>query len=97
MTVAPFTGGNGGAINVTAAGPIKIDSPIEATTGYVQSPLDPHGNGGTVNLTSTNDSVAVNSRIEVSSADRRFGEVAPAQRNRWQHRVKERQTHRRGH
>ena len=61
----PFTGGNGGIVNVNAAGPIKIDSPIEATTGYVQSPLDPHGNGGTVNLTSTNDSVAVNSRIEV--------------------------------
>ncbi len=66
----PFTGGNGGVINVTAAGPIKIDAPIEATTGYVQSPFDSHGNGGTVNLTSTNDSVAVNSRIEVSSADR---------------------------
>ena len=66
----PFTRGNGGVINVTAAGPIEIGAPIEATTGYVQSPLDSHGNGGTVNLTSTNDSVAVNSRIEVSSADR---------------------------
>jgi FecR protein len=66
----PFAGGNGGIVNVTAAGPIKVDSPLEATTGYVQSPFDSHGNGGTVNLTSTNDSVAVNSRIEVSSADR---------------------------
>jgi hypothetical protein len=66
----PFTRGNGGIINVTAAGPIEIDAPIEATTGYVQSPFDSHGNGGTVNLTSTKDSVAVNSRIEVSSADR---------------------------
>jgi mannose-6-phosphate isomerase-like protein (cupin superfamily) len=64
----PFTGGNGGVINITAAGPIVIDAPIEATTGYVQSP-NPHGSGGTVNLTSTNNSVAVNSRIEVSSAD----------------------------
>jgi len=36
----------------------------------VQSSFDPHGNGGTVNLTSTNNSVAVTSRIEVSSADR---------------------------
>jgi hypothetical protein len=66
----PFTGGNGGVINVTAAGPIAINAPIEATTGYVQSPSDLHGNGGTVNLSSTRDSVAVNSRIEVSSADR---------------------------
>jgi hypothetical protein len=66
----PFTGGNGGVINVTAAGPIEINAPIEATTGYLHSPLDSHGNGGTVNLTSTNNSVAVNSRIEVSSADR---------------------------
>ncbi|PYL02698.1 MAG: hypothetical protein DME32_05775 [Verrucomicrobia bacterium] len=66
----PFTGGNGGVINVTAAGPIEIGAPIEASTGYVQPPFDPHGNGGIVNLTSTNDSIAVNSRIEVSSADR---------------------------
>lgn len=66
----PFTGGNGGVVNVTAAGPIEVDAPIEATTGYLQSPFDPHGNGGTVNLTSTNDSVSVSSRIEVSSADR---------------------------
>jgi hypothetical protein len=66
-STGPFTGGNGGIINVTAAGPIEIDAPIEATTGYVQSPFDPRGKGGTVNLTSTNDSVAVNSRIEVSS------------------------------
>jgi hypothetical protein len=65
----PFTRGNGGIINVTAAGPIEINAPIEATTGSVQSPFAPHGNGGTVNLTSTNDSVAVSSRIEVSSAD----------------------------
>ncbi|MGB8805068.1 MAG: hypothetical protein WCC93_09095, partial [Chthoniobacterales bacterium] len=65
----PFTGGNGGVINVTAAGPIEIGASIEATTGYVQSLLDSHGNGGTVNLTSTKDSIAVNSRIEVSSAD----------------------------
>src|SRR5207248_3882553 len=41
-----------------------------ATSGYVQSPFSPHGNGGTVNLTSTNDSVAVSSRIEVSSSEK---------------------------
>jgi hypothetical protein len=71
----PFTRGNGGIINVTAAGPIEIDAPVEATTGSVQSPFDSHGNGGTVNLTSTNNSVAVNSRIEVSSADRGSGKL----------------------
>lgn len=65
----PFTGGNGGVVNLTAAGPIEIDSPMEATTGYLPSPYSPTGNGGTVNLTSTNDSVSVNSRIQVSSAD----------------------------
>jgi FecR protein len=65
----PFTAGNGGTVNVTAAGPIQANAPIEATSGYVQSPFSPHGNGGTVNLTSTNDSIAVSSRIEVSSAD----------------------------
>ncbi len=68
-SAGPFTGGNGGVINVTAAGPITINAPIEATTGYVQSPFDAHGNGGTINLSSTKDAVAVNSRIEVSSAD----------------------------
>ena len=66
----PFTRGNGGIVNVTAAGPIEVNAPIEATSGSLQSPFSPHGNGGTVNLTSTNDSVAVASRIEVSSADR---------------------------
>jgi hypothetical protein len=67
--LAPFTGGNGGFVNITAAGPIEVNAPMEATTGSLQSPFSPHGNGGTVNLTSTNDSVAVNSRIEVSSAN----------------------------
>jgi hypothetical protein len=65
----PFSRGNGGIINVAAAGPIEVNAPIEATTGSVQSPFAPHGTGGTVNLTSANDSVAVSSRIEVSSAD----------------------------
>jgi hypothetical protein len=60
---------NGGIVKVTAAGPIQVNAPIEATSGYLQSPFSPHGNGGTVNLTSTNDSIAVSSRIEVSSAD----------------------------
>ncbi len=65
----PFTAGNGGIVNITAAGTIEINGPVEATSGYLPSPFSPHGNGGTVNLTSTNDSVAVSSRIEVSSAD----------------------------
>jgi len=64
-----FTAGNGGIVNITAAGAIEINNPLEATSGYLPSPFSPHGNGGTVNLTSTNDSVAVSSRIEVSSAD----------------------------
>ncbi len=65
----PFTGGNGGIVNVTAARPIEIDSPLEATTGFLKSPYPPSGNGGIVDLTSTNDSISVNSRIQVSSAD----------------------------
>ncbi len=65
----PFTGGNGGIVNVTATGPIEIDSPLEATTGYLRSPYPPSGNGGIVNLTSADDSISVNSRIQVSSAD----------------------------
>ena len=65
----PFTSGNGGIVNITAAGSIKIDSPMEATTGLLKSPYPPTGDGGTVNLTSTNDSINVGSRIQVSSAD----------------------------
>ena len=93
----PFTRGNGGVINVTAAGPIEIGAPIEATTGYVQSPFDSHGNGGTVNLTSTNDSVAVNSRIEVSSADRGSAKLRRRSATGGNIGLKERQTHRRRH
>ena len=65
----PVTAGNGGIVNVTAAGPITIDSTLEATTGLLKSPYSPSGEGGTVNLTSTNDSINVSSRIQVSSAD----------------------------
>src|SRR5437016_6475502 len=42
---------------------------MEATTGLLKSPYPPTGDGGTVNLTSTNDSINVSSRIQVSSAD----------------------------
>jgi len=65
---APFDGGNGGSVDITAAGPILVSSPIEATTGYLPAASSAHGNGGSVSLTS-DDSVTVNSRIEVSSND----------------------------
>src|SRR5204862_5617983 len=45
-----------------------VSSPIEATTGYLPVTSSANGNGGSVSLTS-DDSVAVNSRIEVSSND----------------------------
>jgi hypothetical protein len=65
---APFDGGNGGSVDITAVGPILVSSPIEATTGYLPAASSAHGNGGSVSLTS-DDSVTVSSRIEVSSND----------------------------
>jgi hypothetical protein len=62
--------GGGGTFTVNASGAITVDSDIEATSG--NQPIAfaftrPAGDGGTVNLNSTNDRVTVNSRIEVSS------------------------------
>ena len=62
--------GGGGIFTVNTTGPITVDSDIEATSG--NQPIafafaTPAGDGGTVNLNSTNDAVTVNSRIEVSS------------------------------
>jgi mannose-6-phosphate isomerase-like protein (cupin superfamily) len=60
-------GANGGTFTVNTTGPITVNSDIEATTGNQPIAFAPAGNGGTVNLNSTNDTVTVNSRIEVSS------------------------------
>jgi hypothetical protein len=64
-----YGGGNGGAINITAAGPITIDSPIEAMSGRVLDGSRTAGNGGAIKLNSVVDAVAINSRIQASSAD----------------------------
>src|SRR5205823_12491859 len=45
-----------------------VSEPIEATAGYLPAASSAHGNGGSVSLTS-DDSVTVSSRIEVSSND----------------------------
>jgi len=62
--------GGGGIFTVNTTGPITVDSDIEATSG--NQPIAfafaaPAGDGGTVNLNSTNGTATVNSRIEVSS------------------------------
>ncbi len=72
----PFGGGNGGTINITAAGDVTIDSTqdgsptIFASSGIVSDDTTQFaGNGGTVNITSTGGAVAVEGSIEVSSED----------------------------
>src|SRR6476660_4420594 len=64
-----YGGGNGGTISITAVGPITIDSPIEATTGRVLDGTRTAGNGGAITFNSVNDAVAINSRVQASSAD----------------------------
>jgi hypothetical protein len=59
--------GSGGTFTVNASGAITVNSDIEATSGNQPTAFAPAGDGGTVNLNSTNDAVTVNSRIEVSS------------------------------
>ncbi len=61
-------GASGGTFTLNATGPITVSSDIEATTGFQANTIAPSGNGGTVNLTSSGDTVTVNNRIEVSSA-----------------------------
>jgi hypothetical protein len=68
---AGAAGGSGGIFTVNATGPVTVNSDIEATSGYQPVGLAPAGDGGTVNLTSSNDAVSITSRLEVSS-------VAPA-------------------
>ncbi|MBA2521974.1 MAG: hypothetical protein H0V25_01465 [Solirubrobacterales bacterium] len=61
--------GDGGIFNVNAAQAIVVSTDIEATTGFQGENEPPTGAGGTVNLTSSQGGIAVDSRIEVSSAD----------------------------
>ncbi len=61
--------GNGGTFMVTAGGAINVADDIEATTGYQPNAFAPAGDGGNVTLDSTGGTVAILSRIEVSSAD----------------------------
>ncbi|MEP6821407.1 MAG: hypothetical protein ABI946_03565, partial [Chthoniobacterales bacterium] len=65
--VPGFEGSDGGILTVNTTGGITVNSAIEATTGFNQG-ASPSGAGGTVTLNSTAATVAVNSRIEVSSA-----------------------------
>ena len=62
-------GASGGTFTVNTTGAITVDSDIEATSGLQSPSTTPSGNGGTVNLNSTADTVTVNNRIQVSSAD----------------------------
>src|SRR5256714_7106109 len=50
-------------------GPIPLYSPIEATTGRVLDATRTAGDGGAVTFNSVNDAVAINSRVQASSAD----------------------------
>lgn len=75
-----FNGGNGGNISITAAGPLIVSAPIEATSGYLRDDGVIAGNGGSVALTSS-DAVTVNSRIETSSNDPAGVPVSPPRRH----------------
>lgn len=66
-------GGNGGSISVSTAGALNVSAPIEATSGLTVSPSVVRGKGGSVALASQGDSVNVNSRVQVSSADQQSG------------------------
>ncbi len=66
---ATHAAGSGGIFTVNTTGVITVGSPIQATTGFLPSSTEPSGAGGTVNLTSSGGTVAVNSPILVSSAE----------------------------
>jgi hypothetical protein len=51
---------------VNTTGDLNVNIPIEASSGEVGNG-PPEGNGGTVNLASTNGAVSISSRVEVSS------------------------------
>lgn len=62
-------GGNGGQLDLTSnggAGGLTINAPISATTGLNSKNGNDGGNGGTVNLNSSN-TITLNNKIEVSS------------------------------
>ena len=67
----PTLPGDGGNLTVNTTGTIVVNSDIEATSGYFQPVpyATPAGFGGTVDLNSSGDTVTVNNRIEVSSAE----------------------------
>ena len=62
-------GGSGGTFTVNTTGALTVNSPIEATTGLQPYNNAPGGDGGTVNLNSTSGTVAIRSRVQVSSAE----------------------------
>ena len=64
-----FGPGNGGTFTVHTTGAIMVNSDIEATSGRIQPFSASAGEGGSVNLNSDSDTVTVNNRIEVSSAE----------------------------
>ena len=72
---------SGGILNVNAIGDINLTTDITATTGLQEATEAPSGTGGTVDLRSSEGSVTVQSRIQVSSADPMSTET-PAPRRR---------------
>lgn len=70
----PYNGGNGGRIDITAAGDVSISdgasaAGISATTGIVSDVLSEFGGeGGTVNITSSGR-ITVDGTVQVSSDD----------------------------
>jgi hypothetical protein len=64
-----FGAGNGGTFTVNTTSDTTVNSDIEATSGRIQPGASPSGDGGTVNLNSSNGTVTVNNRIQVSSAE----------------------------
>ncbi|HEV3410417.1 MAG TPA: hypothetical protein VG095_08985, partial [Chthoniobacterales bacterium] len=77
-----FVAGGGGTFTVNAPGTINVNSDIEATTGVRPQNAAPSGTGGTVTLNSTNETVTVNSRIQVSSNDAPTATPSPPPRRR---------------